>query len=153
MLKNVVFLYYIIFLDFKKGLDTMKPFNALCVIGAIAGVSLVFFISTKTIDGISRNALADAKNLNAVYAKNFEEHESDTAVQENITDDITSEKYAGYPNAHFDDTRNVWIYDVQWGDTLSDISKMFGRSIDSIAEYNHIQNVDLIYAESSIVIP
>ena len=131
----------------------MKLFNVFCAVGAIAGVSLVLFISAKTIDGISRNALADAKNLNTVYAKNFEEHESDAPIQENITDDITSEKYAGYPHAHFDDASAVWVYDIQWGDTLSDISRMFGRSVDSIAEYNHIQNVDLIYAESSIVIP
>lgn len=131
----------------------MKLFNVFCAVGAIVGVSLVLFISAKTIDGISRNVLADAKNLNIVYAKNFEEHESDTAIQENITDDITSEKYAGYPHAHFDDARAVWVYDIQWGDTLSDISRMFGRSVDSIAEYNHIQNVNLIYAESSIVIP
>lgn len=131
----------------------MKLFNALCCVGAIACVSMVLFISAKTIDGISKNALADAKSLNAVYAKDFEEHESDAPIQENITDDTTSEKYAGYPNAHFDDTRSVWVYDVQWGDTLSDISRTFGRSVDSIAEYNHIQNVDLIYAESSIVIP
>lgn len=131
----------------------MKLFNVFCAVGAIVGVSLVLFISVKTIDGISKNALADAKTLNTVYAKNFEEQESDMPVQENITDDITSEKYAGYPHAHFDDTRAVWVYDIQWGDTLSDISRMFGRSVDSIAEYNHIQNVDLIYAESSIVIP
>lgn len=131
----------------------MKLFNALCCVGAIACVSMVLFISAKTIDGISKNALADAKSLNAVYAKDFEEHESDAPIQENITDDTTSEKYAGYPNVHFDDTRAVWVYDVQWGDTLSDISRTFGRSVDSIAEYNHIQNVDLIYAESSIVIP
>lgn len=131
----------------------MKLFNVFCAVGAIAGVSLVLFISAKTIDGISKNALADAKTLNTVYAKNFEEQESDIPIQENITGDITSEKYAGYPHAHFDDTRAVWVYDIQWGDTLSDISRMFGRSVDSIAEYNHIQNVDLIYAESSIVIP
>lgn len=131
----------------------MKLFNVFCAVGAIAGVSFVLFISAKTIDGISRNVLADAKNLNTVYAKNFEEHESDAPIQENITDDITSEKYAGYPHAHFDDARAAWVYDIQWGDTLSDISRMFGRSVDSIAEYNHIQNVDLIYAESSIVIP
>lgn len=131
----------------------MKLFNVFCAVGAIAGVSLVLFISAKTIDGISRNVLADAKNLNTVYAKNFEEHESDIPIQENITDDIKTEKYAGYPHAHFDDARAVWVYDIQWGDTLSDISRMFGRSVDSIAEYNHIQNVDLIYAESSIVIP
>ena len=131
----------------------MKLFNVFCAVGAIVGVSLVLFISAKTIDGISRNALADAKNLNTVYAKNFEDHEFDAPIQENITDDIMSEKYAGFPHTHFDDTRNVWVYDIQWGDTLSDISRMFGRSVDSIAEYNHIQNVDLIYAESSIVIP
>ena len=131
----------------------MKLFNVFCAVGAVVGVSLVLFISAKTIDGISRNALSDAKNLNTVYAKNFEDKKSDMPVQENITDDIMSEKYAGYPHAHFDDTRAVWIYDIQWGDTLSDISRMFGRSVDSIAEYNHIQNVDLIYAESSIVIP
>lgn len=131
----------------------MKLFNVFCAVGAIAGVSLVLFISAKTIDGISKNALVDAKNLNTVYARDFEDKKSDTAIQENITDDITSEKYAGYPHAHFDDTRAVWVYDIQWGDTLSDISRMFGRSVDSIAEYNHIQNVDLIYAESSIVIP
>ena len=131
----------------------MKLFNAFCAIGAIAGVSLVLFISAKTIDGISRNALADVKNLNTVYAKNFEEQESDIPIQENITDDIKTEKYAGYPHAHFDDARAVWVYDIQWGDTLSDISRMFGRSVDSIAEYNYIQNVDLIYAGSSIVIP
>ena len=131
----------------------MKLFNVFCAIGAIAGISLVLFISAKTIDGISKNALADAKNLNTVYARDFEDKKSDMLVQENITDDIMSEKYAGYPHAHFDDTRAVWVYDIQWGDTLSDISRMFGRSVDSIAEYNHIQNVDLIYAESSIVIP
>lgn len=131
----------------------MKLFNALCCVGVIACVSMVLFISAKTIDGISKNALADAKSLNAVYAKNFEEHEFDAPIQENITDDIKMDKYAEYPHAYFDDTRSVWVYDVQWGDTLSDISRIFGRSIDSIAEYNHIQNVDLIYAESSIVIP
>lgn len=131
----------------------MKLFNVFCAIGAIAGVSLVLFISAKTIDGISKNALVDAKNLNTVYARDFEDKKSDMPVQENITDDIMSEKYAGYPHAHFDDARAVWVYDIQWGDTLSDISRMFGRSVDSIAEYNHIQNVDLIYAESSIVIP
>lgn len=131
----------------------MKLFNVLCGVGAVVGVSLVLFIGAKTIDNISKNALQDAKSINTVYAKNFEDHESDAPIQENITDDITSEKYAGYPHAHFDDTRAVWVYDIQWGDTLSDISRMFGRSVDSIAEYNHIQNVDLIYAESSIVIP
>ena len=45
------------------------------------------------------------------------------------------------------------IYQIQKGDTLSYISSVFGRSVDEIAEYNHIKNVNLIYADSSIRIP
>lgn len=45
------------------------------------------------------------------------------------------------------------IYQIQKGDTLSYISFVFGRSVDEIAEYNHIKNVNLIYADSSIRIP
>lgn len=45
------------------------------------------------------------------------------------------------------------IYQIQKGDTLSYISSVFGRPVDEIAEYNHIKNVNLIYADSSIRIP
>lgn len=45
------------------------------------------------------------------------------------------------------------IWDVQWGDTLSGISRQTGVSVDAIAQENNIQDVDLIYADSSIAIP
>lgn len=45
------------------------------------------------------------------------------------------------------------IWDIQWGDTLSYISRQTGVSVDAIARENGIQDVDLIYADSSISIP
>lgn len=45
------------------------------------------------------------------------------------------------------------VYDVQWGDTLSDISRRFGVSVDEIATANGIWDPNLIYADSSLKIP
>lgn len=45
------------------------------------------------------------------------------------------------------------IYDIEWGDTLSGISRDTGVSVDAIAQENDIRDVDLIYADSSITIP
>lgn len=45
------------------------------------------------------------------------------------------------------------VYHIQWGDTLGKISGMFGISVDELAEYNHIRDVNLIYATSSLRIP
>ena len=45
------------------------------------------------------------------------------------------------------------VYHVEWGDTLSGISGQVGVSVDALAHANEIDNVDLIYADSSIVVP
>lgn len=45
------------------------------------------------------------------------------------------------------------IYIVQWGDTLTSISAEYGISVDMLAEYNHIRDVNLIYADSAMLIP
>lgn len=45
------------------------------------------------------------------------------------------------------------IYNINWGDTLSYISRDFGYSVDKIANLNDIRNVNLIYANSSLEIP
>ena len=44
-------------------------------------------------------------------------------------------------------------YHIVWGDTLCKISSELHYSIDELAEYNHIRNVNLIYAESDLRIP
>lgn len=48
---------------------------------------------------------------------------------------------------------NVWVYQIQRGDTLSKISAAFGVSVDELAELNHIKDVNLIYTGSALRIP
>lgn len=45
------------------------------------------------------------------------------------------------------------VYRIRWGDTLCRISRIFGYSVQELAEYNHIKNPNLIYADSSLRIP
>lgn len=45
------------------------------------------------------------------------------------------------------------VYHIEWGDTLSKISKTVGVSVDALANHNEIKNVNLIYANSSLQIP
>lgn len=51
------------------------------------------------------------------------------------------------------DEDGVCIYIIERGDTLTKISAAFGYSVDAIADYNSIRNVNLIYAESALRIP
>lgn len=44
-------------------------------------------------------------------------------------------------------------YHVVWGDTLCKVSSAVHYSVQELAEYNHISNVNLIYAESDLRIP
>ncbi|WP_459793220.1 LysM peptidoglycan-binding domain-containing protein [Arthrobacter sp. AD-310] len=45
------------------------------------------------------------------------------------------------------------IYLIKWGDTLSQISLGTGVSVERLAEYNSIEDVDLIYAGALLRIP
>lgn len=45
------------------------------------------------------------------------------------------------------------IYYIQWGDTLSQISLDTGVSVERLADYNSIPNVDLIFANAILRIP
>ncbi len=56
------------------------------------------------------------------------------------------------PNVYTDANGNTY-YHVVWGDTLCSISSDLHISVDELAEYNHIRNVHLIYAESDLRIP
>lgn len=46
------------------------------------------------------------------------------------------------------DTHNYYWYYVEWGDTLSELSETYYQDIETVAEINNIENIDLIYAES-----
>jgi LysM repeat protein len=44
-------------------------------------------------------------------------------------------------------------YLIQPGDTLCYISRLFGFSVDEIAEFNHVDNVNMIYSNSTMRVP
>ena len=46
-----------------------------------------------------------------------------------------------------------FIYTIKWGDTLSGIAQRYGVSMSYIAKLNKIQNVNKIYAGTSLCIP
>lgn len=46
------------------------------------------------------------------------------------------------------DTHNYYWYYVEWGDTLSELTETYHQDIETVSEINHIENIDLIYAES-----
>lgn len=45
------------------------------------------------------------------------------------------------------------LYNIKYGDTLCEISKKTGFSVDSLAEKNDIRDVNKIYAGSVLVLP
>lgn len=47
----------------------------------------------------------------------------------------------------------VYVYRIERGDTLTSLSAAFEYSVDALADYNDIDDVNRIYAESSLRIP
>lgn len=51
------------------------------------------------------------------------------------------------------DKDGTYVYLIKWGDNLTKLSRIFGYSVDELADFNCIRDVNLIYAESSLRIP
>ena len=60
---------------------------------------------------------------------------------------------AGVDVKHLRLQENIWVYTIQEGDTLTRLSAAFGFSVDELANFNKIRDVNLIYADSSLRIP
>lgn len=65
---------------------------------------------------------------------------------------VDDKKYVGEEYVVVDIDGNL-VYLIQKDDTLSEISGKVAYSVDELAEYNHIKNVDLIYEGESLRIP
>ena len=50
-------------------------------------------------------------------------------------------------------TPSVTVYIVQAGDTLGEIAKDHGITVDELAQANQIENIDLIYSGQELIIP
>lgn len=77
---------------------------------------------------------------------------SDTEVSADDSEAVTYPYYIGTEFVVVDPDGNM-MYIVKKGDTLSAVSGIVGYSVDELAEYNHIKNVNLIYIDESIRIP
>lgn len=75
--------------------------------------------------------------------------DADEEIGDNVVNDIP---YFGADNVTFDVDGNL-VYLVKAGDTLTQVSRLTGYSVQELAEYNHIENVNLIYANQAIRIP
>lgn len=86
--------------------------------------------------------------------------EKETSVENNITENDkisgktpeveTDKDHLDYI-VTYDDGRMAYI--IQEGDTLSYVSTLLGYSVDTLAKLNNIEDVNLIYAGSAIMIP
>lgn len=74
--------------------------------------------------------------------------------RDNKTESLDSLEVAGVDISHI--VRMVdgtMVYMIQPGDTLTSISATLGYSVDELANFNQIRNVNLIYANSALRIP
>lgn len=82
---------------------------------------------------------------------------ADTGVRNDTTSTIEDDEVVEHPyiGAKYVviDVDGTLVYLVKKGDTLSKISGLVGYSVQELAEYNHIQNVNLIYVDQAIRIP
>lgn len=70
------------------------------------------------------------------------------------TESLDSLEAAGVDTSHVvKDSDGTLVYMIQPGDILTKISAAFGYSVDELANYNQIRNVNLIYANSALRIP
>lgn len=85
-------------------------------------------------------------------AEDNTENPSDTKVEAGDVADVTYPYFIGKNFVIVDPEGNI-VYVVEKGDTLSKISGIVGYSVNELAEYNKISNVNLIYTDESLRIP
>ncbi len=106
-------------------------------------------------DGNGTGAAESLTGDTASDGDSSEESSSDTSDTGSSTgddEDVTYPYYIGTEFVVIDPDGNM-VYLIKRGDTLAEVSALLGYSVDELAEYNHIQNVHLIYAQSSLRIP
>lgn len=110
---------------------------------------------------VHQQSITDSKKKNVDIKKPTDKESNNSLSKDDTKNDNQKELYlkkaleaAGliYNNVRVD-TNGDLIYIIQKNDTLSKISAGFGYSVDELATYNKIKNVNLIYTGSSIRIP
>lgn len=70
------------------------------------------------------------------------------------TESLDSLEVAGVDTSHIvRKADGTMVYMIQPGDTLTSISATLGYSVDELANFNQIRDVNLIYADSALRVP
>ena len=141
-----------------------------CALAGIALVALVGICFTDTVsalvdghgDAIRRREQAlfeEYSNALVSYSQSLEQSVQDDEIIIGVqgTDDsmfMDSLEAAGVDSSrvHLNDD-GIYVYRIEHGDTLTSLSAAFDYSVDALANYNDIEDVNRIYAESSLRIP
>lgn len=119
--------------------------------------------ASTSIVGLQDKLCSDYETASSRYIEDLvlSHQEADAAVgvvvPEGSADDSTfqtSLEAAGLdPSRIVMDGDGVYVYLIAPGDTLTSLSAAFGYSVDELANYNEIRDVNLIYANSSLRVP
>ena len=120
-----------------------------------------YVISTVAVD---KNTVSvnDVNNVSTVPVESNTTENTTVPVVADVTVDVTNPRVEESIGSEIEDStidgsnfkvidRNgqETVYVIQNGDTLSYISEQVGYSVDELAEYNHIADVNLIYSDSA----
>ena len=148
----------------KKGVVSLVAAVVVSAV-AVAGVSYMSFGTLSSRHGKTQ-LLIDSNSK--TYGETYDARLRDNAEAEAYNDEVleamkVAEATPGNKDKgensqpsqpYFEEGRDgIWIYDIQDGDTLIKISKLTGFSVDELAEFNKIRDVNLIYSQSVLRIP
>lgn len=108
---------------------------------------------TEISDGVT-DSDSEENTIQNPESNDNDDMSTDTDDTTNKVDDdaVISIPYFGADNVIFDADGNL-VYLVKRGDTLTKVSNLTGYSVQELAEYNHIENINLIYSNQAIRIP
>lgn len=150
-----------------KGTGIALPIVCGAVVVALAagvGASTVYQVNNmqsqaaSVVQSVSDETVSVYKQALSTYKANYEKAVAKGQTPALVVPSGTSiasivEQLGVDPSLIRQDTDGTYIYLIQSGDTLSKLSAVFGYSVDEIANFNQIRNVNLIYDGSALRIP
>lgn len=133
-------------------------------VGAVVGLTTAYQVchmqaeAAASVAEVSMRAVSTYEKALATYQANYEAAiaagETPAVVVPSELSPETVAEQMGVDVAYIkQDADGTYVYLIQPGDTLSRLSAVFGYSVDALANFNEIRNVNLIYDGSALRIP
>lgn len=96
---------------------------------------------------------SDISNIDETNSSSEVIDASTDGSSESSAESSADNPYASVSNVVWDPDKGCYVYIVERGDTLSEISGEVHVSVDRLVEFNSIRNRNLIFTNESIVLP